>query len=185
MSEPIMAMLAGLSPLRRSFTAGSVLFRQSDPVERLHLVLDGEVHLVRHHADGSSLVLQRARAGDLLAEASLFSEHYHCDAQAAQPTTTMSVSKAAARAAFHADDRFASTWASYLAHRVQEARIRAEILSMRTVAERLDAWLAASEGRPPARGGWRSVASEIGVSPEALYRELSVRRKATAGKGRS
>ena len=48
-------------------------------------------------------------------------------------------------------------------------------LSLRTVAERLDAWIAAS-GRYPAKGEWKTVAAEIGNSPEALYRELAKRR---------
>jgi hypothetical protein len=29
----------------------------------------------------------------------------------------------------------------------------------------------------PPKGEWKSVAEQIGVSPEALYRELSRRRK--------
>jgi len=51
-------------------------------------------------------------------------------------------------------------------------------LSMQTVAERLDAWLAARSGDLPTRGTWRQVSMEIGVTPEALYRELA-RRRAT------
>jgi hypothetical protein len=43
-------------------------------------------------------------------------------------------------------------------------------------ADRLDAWL--EEGnRTPERGRWQEVAAELGVSREALYRELALRRK--------
>ena len=52
--------------------------------------------------------------------------------------------------------------------------MRAEILALKTVAERLDAWIAWHEQRP-AKGKWRHVAEEIGVSPEAFYRELAKR----------
>jgi len=48
--------------------------------------------------------------------------------------------------------------------------------SLKTVAMRLDGWLAMNEGGVPPKGRWREVAAEIGVSPEALYRELAKRR---------
>lgn len=50
------------------------------------------------------------------------------------------------------------------------------MLSLKTVAERLDAWTAANQGAPPIKGEWKTVAVEMGVSPEALYRELAKRR---------
>jgi len=40
----------------------------------------------------------------------------------------------------------------------------------------LDAWLALDDGNLPPTGRWREVAAEIGVSPEAFYRELATRR---------
>jgi hypothetical protein len=43
------------------------------------------------------------------------------------------------------------------------------------VAERLAAWITLN-GRLPPKGRRREVASEIGVTPEALYRELGRRR---------
>ena len=59
-------------------------------------------------------------------------------------------------------------------------RLRAESFSPRTVRERLDAWIAWSGEGHPAKGTWKTVANEIGTSPEALYRELARRRsKAT------
>jgi hypothetical protein len=53
----------------------------------------------------------------------------------------------------------------------------AETVSLRTVAQRLDAWLAWNEDRLPGKGEWKAVAEEISVSPEALYRELAARRR--------
>lgn len=64
-----------------------------------------------------------------------------------------------------------------MSRQLQAARKRAELVSLRTVGERLDAWLAWSVAGMPAKGGWEDVAGEIGVSPEALYREMSVRRR--------
>lgn len=62
-----------------------------------------------------------------------------------------------------------------LARTVQAARVRAEIRSLPKVAERLDAWL--DEGHVlPTKGRWQDLAAELGVSREALYRELAQRR---------
>ena len=69
-----------------------------------------------------------------------------------------------------------NVWASYLARELQRARLRSEILSLKTVAQRLDAWIGWNGGRPPEKGEWKFVASQIGVSPEALYREIAKRR---------
>ena len=80
------------------------------------------------------------------------------------------------RARLTADPALAERWAAHLALAVQTARLCAEIRTLRTVAERLDAWL--GEGRSlPAKGAWQDLAAELGVSREALYRELSRRRR--------
>ena len=71
---------------------------------------------------------------------------------------------------------FAQAWTIHLADEVRNARLRTEILSLRTVAERLDAWIV-EKGELPLKGTWKSVAQEIGTSTEALYREMASRRK--------
>jgi len=80
------------------------------------------------------------------------------------------------RAEFTANPALAEAWAGHLAREVQATRLRAEILSLHGVAARLGAWLAAHGAALPPRGGWRILAQEIGVTPEALYREIARRR---------
>lgn len=176
MSETLINKVRRLKSRVRALDAGGFLFYANATVERLYWVERGEVHLVRHQAGGSSLILQRAGAGSLVAEASLFSERYHCDAVAAEATTVAGVDKRQLQAALARDTAFAGAWIHHLAREVQATRLRAEILSLRTVAERLDAWLAAHGGTLPPKGAWKACAAEIAVSPEALYRELAQRR---------
>lgn len=57
------------------------------------------------------------------------------------------------------------------AKEVQSQRARIEILRMRRVADRPDAWLEL-HGEPE-KEGWIRVADQIGVTPPALYRELA------------
>ena len=76
---------------------------------------------------------------------------------------------------FENDPAFAAAWATHLADEVRTARLRAEILAFKTVADRLGAWIAA-KGEFPPKGTWKTVAQEIGISPESLYREIARRR---------
>ena len=91
---------------------------------------------------------------------------------------TLAVARSAVRTLLAVDPGFAEAWALHLAHELQATRLRTEILSLRTVAERLDAWMAWNGDGVPPRGTRRAIASEIGTSPEALYRELARRGEA-------
>jgi CRP-like cAMP-binding protein len=140
----------------------------------MFLIETGEVRLHRRQCDGSAIVLQRALPGSFLAEASLFTANYHCDATATTRISARLISRSAMRKLFESDPAIAAAWASHLAGEVRSARLRSEILALRTVAERLNAWTAANGEFPP-KGTWKSVAQEIGTSPEALYREIAQR----------
>jgi CRP-like cAMP-binding protein len=74
------------------------------------------------------------------------------------------------------DSNVAISLVMHLGREVRNARQRVEIASLRKVSDRLDAWLAWNEDRLPAKGSRGQLAREMGVSPEALYRELANRR---------
>ena len=173
----VLERLRELDSTERTFETGACLFRYGDEVSVLHLVEDGEAHLVRHRADGGALVLQRALPDTVLAEASVFSKRYHCDGVAVRPTRTVSVAASAVRRLLGEDPGFSESWAVHLSRELQATRLRAEFLSLRTVRQRLDAWIAWNGECLPAKGTWKTLANEIGMSPEALYRELARRRR--------
>ncbi len=175
MSDAMLGLLAPLGARPIRVAAGAALFRLGDPVRAVHLVQPGSVHLLRHQPHGARLVLQRAGAGAILAEASIFADHYHCDALAVTVTVTLAFPRRALLDRIRADGAFAEAWIGHLAREVQGARLQAEIMATRTVASRLDAWLAWHGALPP-KGAWVGLAAEIGVSPEALYREIARRR---------
>lgn len=178
MSGQIVRWLAAMNGHERALAAGAYLFHLGAPADALFVVLDGRVELIRHQEGGGAIVLQRAGAGDVLAEASLFSERYHCDAVARTTARVRGIANRRLRDRFRRDPDFAEAWAAHLAHEMQNARFRCEVLALRTVAARLDAWLA-WYGKLPPRGEWNRFAEQIGVSPEALYRELARRRAAS------
>ena len=177
MSLDLIDLLYAAGEREQSFAAGTYLFHTGDRVKALFIILLGEVRLVRHQVDGTSIVLQRAEAGKVLAEASLFSASYHCDAIAGSAALVRAISVQALRQRFREDPDFAEAWATHLAHEVQSARFRSEVIALRTVAARLDAWLSWHKGSLPRRGAWKQIADQIGVSAEALYREIAKRRR--------
>ena len=176
MLPSIEAHMQGLRARPRHVENGRPLFRRGDPVTDLHCVVTGAVHLVRYQSDGSALILQRAGPGSILAEASLYFDTYHCDAVACGDADTRAYAKAAVKKLLLRSPEFSDAWANYIAQELQRTRLRAEILALRTVSERLDAWIAGNGGDFPPRGEWKLIAGQIGVSPEALYREIAKRR---------
>lgn len=168
-------LFANLPRTERVFLPGAAVFHRGDPVDRLNVVRSGTIRLLRHQEDGHPVVLQRACRGDFLAEASVFSAHYHCDAVALTDAVTEAFAVSDIRRLLDTDIGFCRAWAASMSNQLQIARRRAELMSLRTVSERLDFWLVWNEGGMPAKGSWKDVAEEIGVSPEALYREISAR----------
>jgi CRP-like cAMP-binding protein len=177
MTQSIEPHLSGLRCRQQHFVGGAPLFHCGDTVEEMHFVLTGSIHLVRHQSDGSILILQRAGPGSILAEASLYSETYHCDAVASGPAVTRVYSKAGLKRLLSNSPEISDIWANFLAQELQRTRLRSEILSLKTVAERLDAWIVWHGDSIAEKGQWKLVANQIGVSPEALYREFAKRRK--------
>ncbi|MFX4299051.1 MULTISPECIES: Crp/Fnr family transcriptional regulator [Roseobacteraceae] len=178
MSQGLETLFTGSRSVQLS--AGAVLFRSAAPVSEMFMVNAGQVHLCRHTVHGAELVLQRAMPGMIVAEASAYSDRYHCDATAATDCVVLALPKPVFLSALAADAGFAASWAATLARGVQAARFRSEIRSLPKVADRLDAWL--GEGNHlPQKGHWQDVANELGVAREALYRELARRRNERAG----
>ncbi len=175
MSAGFFEQLIAQAGSHRKIGRGGFLFRQDDPVKSVFAVKHGLIELTRYPREGGSIFLQRAHGRSILAEASLYSEIYHCDAVATRPSEIFEMTRATFRDLLHRDRAFSDLWAAHLADEVRSVRSRSEILSRNTVSDRLDGWLA-WRGALPDKGEWKNIAGQIGVSPEALYRELAKRR---------
>lgn len=159
----------------REFGAGEPVFHAGDEVLSMFFVRLGSAELIRYTGHGLRMVLHRAGPGAVLAEASAWSEVYHCTAVAAEPCQLSALPREAFLRRLSTDPTKAETWAHSLARALQSARFQAEIRSLPRVADRLDAWL--GEGHQlPEKGRWQEVAAELGITREAFYRELSRRR---------
>lgn len=156
-----------------SLGVGERLFTRGDRARFMFILLSGEIELVRYQRDGKELILYRAVEGRVIAEASLYADHYHCDAVCTDPATVVSIQKDLFKKLLRESPDLAGQWSAYLAWELQNTRYRSELLNRRTVHDRLEGWLDWNGGKLPPRGKLKNLASEIGVTPEALYRELA------------
>ena len=154
---------------------GETLFVSGQEVTGIYMVRSGQVHLQRHTTQGTRMVLQNAGPGAVVAESSAYSDRYHCDAVAAEESVVSALPKSRFLSALADDPALAASWSALLARSVQAARLRSEIRTLPRVADRLDAWFGEGNGLPE-KGRWQELAAELGVTREALYRELARRR---------
>ena len=156
----------------RRLNTGEALFHRGDAALALFFVREGRVSLRRALSDGGALILHTAEQGEVVAPGLLWSDVTHCDAICETDV------RVAQRPASHVRDWLGSSPAvsalSQAAHDIQALRARVEVLRLRRLGDRLDAYLDL-HGAPQA-GGWVGVADWIGVTPSALYRELARRR---------
>lgn len=152
---------------RLSVAAGDCVFRQGTRARGLFVVAAGRVHLERVGPDGERVVLHRASAGSSFAEASVFSESYHCDAVVVEAGELIRIDKAAVLAAF-GDPGFARAYAQQAAGQVQAGRQMLEIVGIRRAEDRVMAGLVAGL----LDGTVIDFAARLHLSHEATYRAL-------------
>lgn len=162
-------------PIRR-ITAGDFLFRQGDRANQIFYIVEGGLRLERHTTDGRRLVLHTANAGEFFAEASLFADHYHCDAVAQKPTTVRVYPKKDVLAAIMADPASAEGLLAYMARQLQATRQRAELRAVKSARERIILYLeSVADARREVilHGRLQDLAAEIGLTREVFYRTLA------------
>jgi CRP-like cAMP-binding protein len=162
--------------IERRLQAGQTLFRLGNRTAGFYEIVRGKVRLAR--ASGREAILHMAAAGDTIAEASLFSPTYHCDAIAMSDALVRLYPKAAVLAAFRRDPKAAQTFMAMLARQVMSLRTRLEQRNISSARERVRHYLAlhaGSDGRTIALPGTvKDLAGELGLTHEALYRTLAV-----------
>jgi len=167
--------------VERTLKAGQSLFRVGARTAGLYEVVKGKVRLVRIDATGREVVLYSAVAGNVIAEASLFSPVYHCDALASVNSVVRLYPKATILAEFQRDPKAAQAFMATLAREIMRLRTRLELGNIHSARERVRHYLAlnaGSDGRTVALSGTvKELAGDLGLSHEALYRTLATMQR--------
>lgn len=143
------------------------IFHQGEISSGLYIVLSGAVQLERVGPNGERFIIHRALAGTSFAEASVFSERYHCDAVVRTSGEVLRIDKTAILNAF-ADIDFAQAFGRAAARQIQFQRQLIEIVGIRSAEERVLAGLVAGLHQ----GTVVDFAALIHLSHEATYRAL-------------
>lgn len=166
------ALLAGSKtvPLRK----GERLFLQRQRPRHMYFVATGEIVLERIGAAGSAVVLQRVRHG-FVAEASLQSGSYHCDGLVTAEGHAIALPLEPLTSELARNPEFALRWIGMLNQELRRLRGQCERLSLRGVRERLLHLIETEgdHGRLAVPHGLKSLATELAVSHEALYRAVA------------
>ena len=154
-----------------SYARGARLFNAGEKPRYMFFISSGEVLLERTGMQGAPIVLQRARSG-IISEASLRSERYHCHANVVLPSEITGITILKVNAALSSDSAFSNRWIAMLNREVKRLRVQCERLSLHRVDDRLMHFLETEgqQGTYPLGSGLKSLAGELGVTHEALYR---------------
>lgn len=168
--------LAGTPRGVRTLSAGEALFRTGDPAASMFSVRAGLLRLSRCTPDGREVLMRRAGAGETLCEAALTADRYHCDAVAVKPSTVGVIAKTEVLERMRADVEFATALASSMAGEIRRVRALLELRNVKRARDRVLHYLLmmADERRVvPVADTVKDLASELGLTHESLYRELS------------
>jgi len=151
-----------------SIAKGDVLFRQGQQTSGMYSVVQGCVTLQRVGLSGDTLTLHKAVAGGTFAEASIFSDVYHCDAICTQAGEVLKIDKTEVTRLMEINTTFRNAFTKHLAVQVQHYRAHIELLAIHSAKHRVFAAV---------QGGYfdgtvTALASRINLTPEACYRAL-------------
>ena len=173
-------MIAGISPVLRRLSSGTFLFRQGDKTVGMFFLESGRLCMQRITPDGSRVTLHVVRAGEPFAEPALFSERYHCDMFAETDAEVWVYPKKALVASLHENPEAMWAFAEKLARGLQGMRLRYELKQIRSAPDRVMQLLRLrcdDAGNYTVTGTLKDLATELGLTHEALYRAISALEK--------
>lgn len=194
--EGLSAAFAGALSERavvRRFKAGEVLWTEGTPASAMHIVLSGEVRVVRTNR-GRQRVLHRETRGGTLGDVALFSgESYPATASAETAVTTLAFTRDTLQALISADPAFAIRLLNRLALRVRHVLGVIDRITTWSVQARVAQHLLERSARtelPSFTLGMtqQALAEELGTVREVVVRTLGDMKEAgwidTAARGR-
>lgn len=159
-----------------TLSKGEFLFHAGDSVENFYLVIQGRIRMSRLTLDGKESIMYEGIAGETFAEASLFSDKYHCDAVAVEDGTLDVFNKAHFLTSLENNPQLSQTYMAMLARQVQQLRTQIELRNINSAHERTYKFLvlnADTTGLVTLHTSLKDIALQLGLAHETFYRSLS------------
>ncbi|AXK82659.1 transcriptional regulator [Pseudolabrys taiwanensis] len=189
--ESNFAALMNAAFLQR-FPAHVSLIAEGDPADFLHIVVEGTVELYARHADRETTLDVIGPVTTFILAAVIRDDVYLKSARTLSPAQILMVPAQTVRDVFDRDAAFARAIVTELADRYRDFVRALKNEKLRTSTERLAAWILKADGKH--NGEYviemhcdkRTLASQLGMTPENLSRSFSSLKKygvRTLGRG--
>jgi CRP-like cAMP-binding protein len=156
---------------------GECLFHQGANIERLFFLEKGRIKLVRNTIEGQPLIIHIAYSQETFAEASLFSDKYHCNAICDSSSIVLSFSKNEVLAYLKLHPKYTMELLKINAQQVRDLRLLNEIKSINSAYDRVWAFLL-SEANQASKlyfsYSLKDMAQKLGLAHETFYRTLKI-----------
>ncbi len=164
-----------LNPQALAFSKGETLFHQGDPVTNIYFIRTGKIKLIRNTSDGSPIVLHIGQQGESIAEASLFSNQYHCSAIMGENSEVIAVKKQILIRFLQQNPSIMMELLSIFSRQIRDLRAINEIKNIRSAKERVLTFIKSNvdENKELKLNlSLKDIAHKIGLAHETFYREL-------------
>jgi len=154
---------------------GEYLFNQNNSTKGIFVIKAGRIKLIRNTVDGNPVIIHIAHAPDSLAEASLFSDRYHCHARSDVRSQAFLYDKEQILTYLSTDTALSLDFIEILTKQIQKLRLMIELRGIRSPRERFMQYLKItvnSELFLQIESTYKDLAITLGMTHEALYRVL-------------
>ena len=181
-NSPFVELLSSIAkPEIKSLKKKEVLFRQGDVATHIYAVMEGCVKLVRYTIEGCSVTLHTAHTGESFAEAALFSDIYHCNADVISPSTVLCYPKDQILIMLQTNAGKSKDYIAVLTRQVRSLRTLLELRSVRSARQRTFQFLLLHADpqnlEVKIMGTYKDMAHELGLTHETFYRVLAALEK--------
>lgn len=164
-----------LSPQSIFLTKRDKLFKQGDSVTNIYFIKVGKIKLIRNTSDGTPIVLHIGQQGESIAEASLFSEQYHCSAIVDSESEILFAKKHDLVQVLRANPDVMIELLAIFSRQVRDLRAINEIKNIRSAKERILTFIKSTvdeNNELRLNLSLKDMAYKIGLAHETFYREL-------------
>lgn len=157
--------------------AGQRLFQQGDTASTFFMIETGRFRMIRNTIEDTIVTLQFAEAGEILAEAALFSDIYYCTAIAEVDSRIIGYPVESLLSALREYPDLAEYMMARIVRKIQAFQVRLELRNIRTAHKRVLQYLRylveASENVVTFNQPMKDIATDLGFTPETLSRALA------------